>query len=164
MSYIYKIVFELMEQYGTRDPYELADALGIMILYYDLGKMRGCFTYIDGQPVILLNEKLSERAARIVCAHELGHFVLHSEIAKNASLRDFQVFNMQRKTEYEANVFAAHLLIDEDRAFELLRAGYNAETTARILETHPVLLNALFSSLNTMGYNLSTSWTGTELF
>ena len=71
---------------------------------------------------------------------------------------------MQRKTEYEANVFAAHLLIDEDRAFELLRAGYNAETTARILETHPFLLNALFSSLNKMGYNLSTSWTGTELF
>ena len=66
-----------MEQYGTRNPYELADALGIMILYYDLGNMRGCFTYIDGQPVIMLNDKLSERAARIVCAHELGHFVLH---------------------------------------------------------------------------------------
>lgn len=164
MSYIYKLVFELAARYGTRNPYELAEELGIMILYYDLGKMRGCFTYIDGQPVIMINERLNEHAALIVCAHELGHFVLHSDIAKEAALRDFHVFNMQCKTEYEANVFAAHLLIDEDRMFELLRAGYTAERTASILETSPVLLNIMFTSLNSMGYKLSTSWNGTTLF
>ena len=126
MSYIESEAKALAAKYGSRDPFEIARGEGIAVYFReDFTKLKGMYKVILRRRCIFINSGLSQEEMRYICAHELGHFVLHSEIAKNASLRDFQVFNMQRKTEYEANVFAAHLLIDEDRAFELLRAGYN---------------------------------------
>ena len=164
MSNIYKIVSELVSKYRTCDPFELAEELGVMILYYDLGSLNGMFRFIEGQPVILLNCRLDEIMLRIVCAHELGHFVLHSAIAKEACLREFHIFNMRDKTEYEANVFAANLLIDEDEMIEILKEGRSAYEAAMMLRTEPNLLNIKLADMNTMGYNFDTNWGPTDLF
>ena len=164
MNHIYKTVKALVSKYCTSDPFELAEELGIMILYYDLGSLNGMFRYIEGQPVILLNCRLDKIMQRIVCAHELGHFVLHSAIAKEACLREFHIFNMRDKTEYEANVFATNLLIDEDEMIELLKEGRSAYETAMILKTEPNLLDIKLANMNTMGYNFDTNWGSTDLF
>ena len=40
---------------------------------------------------------------------------------------------MAGRTEYEANAFAAHLLIDDEELAELVREGYDAEAAASML-------------------------------
>lgn len=57
---------------------------------------------------------------KIICAHELGHAVLHSQMPGIESFHDFALFDDTSSTEYEANVFAAELLLKDEDVFELL--------------------------------------------
>ena len=71
---------------------------------------------------------------------------------------------MRDKTEYEANVFAANLLINEVEMIGLLKEGRSAYETAMILKTEPNLLDIKLANMNTMGYNFDTNWGSTDLF
>ena len=57
---------------------------------------------------------LSEEEKRIVAAHELGHVVLHRAQLKLAPMKDEYLYNMKDNTEYQANLFAADLLLEDD--------------------------------------------------
>ena len=70
---IYDIVEDLKEKYGTTDPFELCEYLGIKVSISPLGSLKGLYTYIDGVPVILISSAIKRIPQLIVCAHELGH-------------------------------------------------------------------------------------------
>jgi Zn-dependent peptidase ImmA (M78 family) len=164
VNYIYGSVKALVERYGTSDPFELCEALGVRWYVKDLGAMQGMFAFIMERPVILLSERLEGQELLLACAHELGHFMLHSDIARERCLQEFELFRMREKTEYQANVFAAHLLIDEDEMLELLRAEHDVFETAMLLGVDPVILNIKLSEMNGMGYDFDTSWGSTRHF
>lgn len=164
MGYIYDTVKKLRDEYCSSDPFELCDCLGVRCYLTDLGGLQGMFSFICEKPVVFVSDKLDRSMRRLSCAHELGHYVLHSEIAKENCLREFEIFDMRDKTEYEANVFAAHLLIDEEEMFELLRESRSVFETAMIMDINPNLLNIKLSELNSMGYNFDTSWGTTRPF
>lgn len=46
-------------------------------------------------------------------------------MAKGEELQEFELFRMRSGTEYEANAFAAHVLIDTDECLEYARGGYD---------------------------------------
>lgn len=51
-----------------------------------------------------------------MCAHELGHHFLHKKIAStNYIFRDFSLDTIDEQIEYEANLFAAHLLLRKSK-------------------------------------------------
>lgn len=60
--------------------------------------------YLD-QDLIYINEALSEEEQFIVCAHELGHLVLHKDI----NILDSPL-TVPSKLELQANAFALQLL------------------------------------------------------
>ena len=60
---------------------------------------------------VMLSSFLSEEEKRIVAAHELGHIMLHRSQLKMAPMSDNRLYNMINETEYQANLFAADLLI-----------------------------------------------------
>ena len=62
---------------------------------------------------------LSEEEKRIVAAHELGHIVLHRKQLKMAPMSDNRLYNMTDETEYQANLFAADLLISDKDVADL---------------------------------------------
>ena len=64
-------------------------------------------TNIFGKPIISLNENYTFLSQIVLCAHELGHALLHSDNCYNG----FDGENMQQ--EYEANLFAVALLFTE---------------------------------------------------
>ena len=65
----------------------------------------------------MINSFLSDEEKRVVAAHELGHIILHKSQLKMAPMKDNALYVMQDPTEYEANLFAADLLLaDEDLA------------------------------------------------
>ena len=164
MSYIYKQVAQIVREYGTSDPFELCDALDITLMREPLGSLSGLFSFIADEPVIFVSPVLNREDSLMTCAHELGHFFLHSDIAKENCLKEFEIFNMKDKVEYEANIFAAHLLISDDELNSLLKEGHDAFETAMLLHVNPNLLNIKLTELNSMGESFDTGWTGTKLF
>ena len=88
----------------------------------------------------------------VVIAHELAHHTRHRSLAKKDNLKEFPLFNIKGKTEYEANAFAAHLLITNDAIIELAKNGYTAEQIACELNVIPQLVLIKVHELNCMGY------------
>lgn len=105
--------------WNTNNPFELAERLGIEVLLRDVS-MKG-FTAqtikMPGYPTIIsINDKFNEKSKRILCAHELGHALLHEECVNH-----FAVTNRNAITEVEreANLFAVALLIDDSLEAQL---------------------------------------------
>jgi Zn-dependent peptidase ImmA (M78 family) len=121
VSHIVTVVEGLLRTYQTRDPYELCDALGIRIRLKDLGTdIKAYYFYQSRIRNIVLNNRVSEIVRRILAAHELGHDRLHREIAFLKGFQEIELFDMTLPAEYEANLFAAELLIDDQELLERL--------------------------------------------
>ena len=126
----------LIKQHGTRDPFVIAKNLGIMILYADgLKHLKGMYRVIKRNRFIILNSGNTDAMNAIVCAHELGHDQLHREFAKTSPLQEFMLYDMASRREYEANIFAADLLLDDRDVLEMIEKGYDALQIARETET-----------------------------
>ena len=73
---------------------------------------------------------------RIVCAHELGHDQLHRNLAKDGALREFMLYDMSTRPEYEANIVAAEILLDTDAVLDYVyNLGYTSEQIAKAMST-----------------------------
>ncbi len=118
---IQRKVKELIRKFKTNDPFLLADYCNIKLMYADLGHLGGFYQYYKRTKIIMINEALSSHEQREVCAHELGHALLHPK--KNRFFLHRSTFQNCDKLEREANLFAACLLIQENDAREFLQQG-----------------------------------------
>lgn len=84
MESIDTVILGLIEQYGTRDVYELCDALGIEIRTVEPGNplLRGhdsvYYRYLNDSEIIFISNELEYQIIKFVLAHELGHAILHT--------------------------------------------------------------------------------------
>lgn len=152
--YIYSKATEMVKQTGTRNPMKIASEIGVMLRYSEeLDKLLGLYTYRWKHRIILLNDKMEEIMARMVCAHELGHDALHRDIAKGDGLKEFVLFNMKDTTEYEANAFATHLIIDDDDIYSMSKDKYDVVQIAKMLNVNINLVLIKLQELNKLGCN-----------
>ena len=111
--------------------------------------------FLMAAALIILNNDLSEHMQRIVCAHELGHDQLHRELAQNSPLREFVIYDMKSKPEYEANIVASEILLDSDEVLDYIyNYHYTAEQIASAMYTDINLVALKIAHLATLGYNL----------
>ncbi|WYE10555.1 ImmA/IrrE family metallo-endopeptidase [Fusobacterium animalis] len=110
-------VLNLIARHRTRNPFKLARLLNIEIVYEDLGEVRGFFKKILRRKFIFINNKLSEFDQKLVCAHELGHAVLHSSNRIQFLIDNTKLLRKSR-IEDEANLFASWLLFPGDDVVE----------------------------------------------
>ena len=121
IDYISNTAKTLTRKFNTLDPYELCDALDVKVRYKDLGtQIKAYYIYISRIRNIVINYNVSEVVQRILVAHELGHDRLHTELAMQRGFQELELFNQTTSTEFEANVFAAELLIDDKELIKLL--------------------------------------------
>ncbi len=138
---------DVIKRCGTRDPFKICTALHISIMYRDVGALGGMSIVIKRNPFILINENLSLAMRREVCAHELGHLVLHRDLLSGAALlRRCTDMRLDEKPEYEANLFAAALLIDVDELISLMRDGADVDGAARAMRLRPEFAAILLHS------------------
>ena len=154
----YLIPPKLISRYGTRDPFRICREKGIEIMYRDdfIGQ-KGAFSLMLNVPFIFINNNLSDEMKRIVCAHELGHAMLHRKLCrkkKNQTIYEYEIFDIRNCTEYEANIFAANLLIDENEMNEYMSYGYDIVQTARAMNLNVNLLLIKLHELNGKGDRL----------
>ena len=107
---IYDVVENLVEMYETRDPFKLCRDLDMIVLFVPLVRVNGFYQRYEGQDIIYINESLSDEEKILVCAHELGHAILHNDI-NTISLTTH--ISVESKYELEANAFAIQLLQED---------------------------------------------------
>lgn len=144
---------QLVRKYKTRDPFELARCLGVEVIFWDgFSRLKGMYRVILRNRYIFINASLPEQTAAIVCAHELGHDRLHRALACGKGLQEFMLYDMASRPEYEANVFAATLLLPDDELLELIYAGYDAQQIASMMNTDINLIALKVQLLRQKGY------------
>lgn len=155
VNYIYDSVQKKIKKSGTRNPFNIAEDNGIMLIFdSNLSKMKGMYTIIKRNRIIIINDNMPERMQQIVCAHELGHDALHRQFAKDGGLREFMLYDMKSRPEYEANMYAADLLLDDEEVIELAKDGYDMQQVAGILHTDINLVGLKMASMNYRGCDL----------
>lgn len=98
----------IKKECNTIDPFEICDIFGINIVRVDWNKsIPGCMHKLDDSTIsIFINKNFSKMSQSIICAHELGHALLHENAGNN-----FHGGNEIK--EYEANLFASYLLLNQ---------------------------------------------------
>lgn len=140
-DYIKNRAEALAEEYHTRNPFELLETLGIDIEFNsEFAELKGFFTIINGCRFAVINANLPYEEQKIVAAHELGHALLHEEFAKDAQLCDTMLYDMRSKPEFEANLFAAYLLISDSDIEDAANMGYSKSQLAAYLNVSKRLL------------------------
>lgn len=107
---IKKIVIHYTKKFGTNDPFEIADRLGILYQMCNID-FEGCYMFLKNHRYIFINGNLDSHTKKIVMAHELGHAILHRK--NNCYFIMNKTFLLNSRTEKEANMFAAELLIPD---------------------------------------------------
>ena len=150
---IVRIADQLCKKHGTRDPYELADALGIHILYRPFKEQKGAYQVILGNFFIFLKEGMDDALERIVLLHEIGHHVLHRKMTDARVFQEFNIFNMrENRMEYEANIFAAQISLPDEEVLAYIRDGYDIQQIACEMNSDINLVALKNDTLIAQGY------------
>lgn len=126
-------VLKIVRKYGTRSPYDLANAMKIMIHRDDLGDIKGYYCKAYRTKHIVLNNSLMKGPEEnFVLSHELGHAVLHPDV--NTPFLRTKTYLSVDKLEVQANKFAMELLIPDVMIREYIMGHkYTTDMLARLL-------------------------------
>lgn len=106
---IVKLAKKIKNEYGNKNIIEMCKLMGIRFSYIHCRpEVSPAYSINSGSSsLIALNINYSEKSKNVLCAHELGHVLLHSSSPLNH-------FNGSSSEEYEANLFAVALLFNDD--------------------------------------------------
>ena len=127
-------------RFGTGNPFQLAAMCGAEIMVCELGRLKGLYKIMLRNAFIALNAALQREEAAAVCAHELGHHILHRPYAASG-FTDASIFSQIGRQEYEADLFAAELLISDKDLLTALQNGHSIFEAATLLECTPATLD-----------------------
>ena len=114
----------LVRKHQTRNPFEIIQGMNVIVVFAPLCGVRGFYQYF-----IYIDENLPEHEKKFVCAHELGHMLLHKKA--NALFMDSRTHLNTHRYEVEADTFAMDLLIDDDMIAEY--EPYTADQISHLL-------------------------------
>lgn len=150
---------KICRKYDETDPYRLAKAMKIIIRFVPMGFYRGCckgfFMVHRRMKHITINSDLPEELQRIVLAHEIGHAVLHPKDAAIAAFHEITMFDDTDIKEYEANIFAAEMLLKDEDVLETLNGDLFFFQAAQALYVPAELLDFKFRVMKRKGYKLN---------
>lgn len=148
------MVKKLIKRHKTNNPYKLCEKMGIEVIYADIGSLKGMYTCIKRNRFIVINENLDDDIKKFVCAHELAHDQLHRGISSSSWMKDYDLSIFNSKYEYEANMFVAELLVQEDELINLIKESKTLNEIAKILRVDHNLISMKVKRLIDKGYGL----------
>lgn len=157
-DYICKQAEKLKAMHNESNPLKLAHCMGIKVLYAPMGKgiecCKGFYLTHSRIHTMTINSDLSSDFQRIICSHELGHAVLHSKEAGVKAFHDFGLFDASSTFEYEANIFAAELLLEDEDVIERLNDDLSFFQAAAELRVPAEILDFKFRTMKWKGYKI----------
>lgn len=133
---IRKRVDKLVRLHQTRNPFEIIKGMNVILVFHPLEGIRGFYQYFQRNNIIYIDENLSRPEQTFVCAHELGHMILHKE--SNALFMDSKTHLNVDSYEIEANKFAMELLVSDEILEE--NREFTIEQLSRMLGYHEKLI------------------------
>ena len=137
---------------------QVAKDLGISLVNHDFpGGMSGVFIRQGDELYIGVNKSHSTQRKRFTIAHEIGHYILHSEDVihhDNVNLESpdivlYRSDSVSGHNEVEANAFAAELLMPEQLIDDCIDAGANTiDGLARAFNVSPDAMRYRLINLN----------------
>ena len=129
-------VDKLVRLHQTRNPFEIIKGMNVILIFHPLEGIRGFYQYFQRNNIIYIDENLPKSEQIFVCAHELGHMVLHKD--SNALFMDSRTHLNVDSYEIEVNKFAIELLISDD----VLKGNreFTIEQLSRMLGYHEKLI------------------------
>ena len=125
---INSLVSYIVKRHNSRNPFEIIRGMNTILVVTPLVGIRGFYQYFQRNNIIYIDENLSRHDQMFVCAHELGHMLLHKK-ANTVFMDTKTCFNTNRY-EKEANKFAVELLIPNEIILENWQ--YTAEQIASL--------------------------------
>lgn len=125
---IYKTVENMVFKYKTSNPFELCEKLGLTVKYMNYGKG----FILDSSLIKINNKDYTEASTYVICAHELGHAVLHNKDSVNY-FDDSNTLEAIEK-DRQANLFAAYLLFEDDNDIKF--ENMNSQMIKNFIESH----------------------------
>lgn len=157
-DYICKKVSEIKRKHPVNDLEQLCEAMNILLIDQETPlsteKFKGLFLISSRTKVIVLNSKLNSVCRRIVLAHEIGHSILHSHLAPIRPFQDFDLFGMKNQCEFEANVFAAEILLQDEEVLSVLNDDTTFFAAAQSLGVPQEMLDFKFRIMKHKGYSI----------
>jgi len=105
-----RIAHSLVREHKTRNPFQIAEELGYIVMRVPLVDVWGFYHTHNRCTLIYVADHLSTWEARFVCAHEIGHALMHKGYNELFMLQNTQL--KITPLEKEADIFAATLLFD----------------------------------------------------
>lgn len=124
------IANKLILKYKSRDPFTIVENMNAYIVYAPLKGVRGFYQYFQRNNIIYIDESLPDHEKRLVCAHELGHMMLHRK-TNTYRINAYTSLNTT-KYEKEANRFAMYLLISDADLEEYREREYTIGQIAQL--------------------------------
>lgn len=152
---ILKTVSDVISKAGTRDPFIIANYLGINIQYSNMpADVPGFLTEFCGKYEICISRYLSESFAKIVCAHEIGHFLCKSKkiegVFKKNCPSEF-LNETEWRLESSSNQIAAEILLSDDDVLDILLQEVDFFTAAKMLSVPSPLLSIKLKLMESKG-------------
>lgn len=106
----------LSRKHQSRNPFEIIKGMNAILVFAPLTGVRGFYQYFQRNNIIYIDENLPHHEKMFVCAHELGHMLLHKRA--NAVFMDSRTLLNTSQYEREADLFAISFLIGDDMLYE----------------------------------------------
>lgn len=116
MNDIRKLANSLAKKYQSRNPFEIIEGMNVILVSAPLVDVRGFYQYFQRNNIIYIDEHLPEHEQKFVCAHELGHMLMHR--GENTVFMDTRTYLKTTRYESEADKFAIELLISNELILE----------------------------------------------
>ncbi len=153
---IIREIQNLKYRFGSSNPFEIIMGLKINLWFKsDLGNLKGFYLAALHQRYIVINDNLCEREQLMVATHELGHDRMHQDIAQVSPLKDFKLFDMSSRTEYQANFFASELLITDDEIEERIADNMDFFELCSTIGFNPQLVTFKLFGMMHRGYTIN---------
>lgn len=113
------VQFAQMLKQKNDNPFELAKDFDYIVTYLsDPKKILTARTgKRDNRQLIILNKEIDLKSQIALCAHELGHIILHNNDGKSPF--PYRFMGNDQEKEQEANLFAIAYLLDKESLSEL---------------------------------------------
>lgn len=129
---IRKEVAYLKRYYKTDNPFDVIRAKNILLLYEELGLIKGYYNLVLRQKQIHINCNLEGTQRIFTSTHELGHAIMHPKA--NTPFLLANTYQSVDRLEIEANKFAVEFLIPDETLYEYLKyQEYTLDQLSRLL-------------------------------
>lgn len=148
---------KLVQRLGSRDARQIAKELGIDIIPCGFKTQKGAYKVVLNNRFIFINSNLKSPMDEIVILHEVAHDILHrSEAVQMGGMYEVSLFsNLDMRMEYEANVFAAQIMLPDEELLGYIDMGYDASQIAAAMRTDVNLVAIKLDIMSAKGYKFN---------